>query len=340
MFGNSLASHRSKILCIVSAVCVLLSVCKPTVCREISHTPVKPAERTPIRPTFTLYKNGEYTFDTGILRGKLAQGDKTTGLTSVVHIGSGAKLSGAYGICSYYRIFTTNKRYGTAAWERPGKSKLLPDGAVRIIWSEGNDWPFELVATYRWKTSSTLDIETVVKARKDLSKFEVFLASYFNETFSSPYVFVGNHPEAKEKPGFLLAKKSYGNWQMFPRSENDVGIIQDGRWQKEPHPIKWVIMPWMKRPIALRLSAKTGLKAVLMAPVEDCFAISTPYEGEGHYSTYLSLFGRDIKAGETARVRTRLIISTAISEQEIPDLYRQYMKDIAKNTDTGQPVLP
>ena len=38
-----------------------------------------------------------------------------------------------------------------------------------------------------------------------------------------------------------------------------------------------------------------------MAPPEECFAVATPCEGESHYSLYLSRFGRDLKAGETAK---------------------------------------
>ena len=44
----------------------------------------------------------------------------------------------------------------------------------------------------------------------------------------------------------------------------------------------------------------------MLAPSADCFGIATPYEGEGHYSTYLCLFGRDLRAGESAVARVRL----------------------------------
>ena len=330
MSGDCVRSLPVKVFCIVTFVCVMLFSAGSAVGREAAGGSVTSVESKPAKLAFTSKKNGEYIFDTGILRGKLPQGDKTLGLSSVVHVPSGTELNGGYGIFSYYRVFTTNKRYGTAAWDWPSTSKLLSDGAVQITWPEGKERPFEMVAIYRWGANSTLDIETIVKARKDLSNFEVFLASYFNETFPTSYVCVGNHPDAKKRPGFLMAKKSYGDWQMFPRSQKVLGVIHDGRWQKEPHPVKWVIMPQMKRPIGLRCGAKGDLTAVLMAPVEDCFAIATPCEGESHYSMYLSLFGRDIKAGETAGARTRFVVTTAGSEKEILDLYRKYMKDIAK----------
>ena len=258
-------------------------------------------------------------------------------MTSVVHIPSGTKLDGTYGIFSYYRVFTTNIRHGHAAWEWPCVSKLLPDGAVQIFWPADANRPIEMSATYRIAGPSTIDLETVVKAQKDLPQFEVFLASYFRESLPVPCVYVGENPEAEGKPGFLTAKKSLGDWQMFPRDKQVLPIIRDGRWQKEPNPVQWAIMPYMAAPVGVRRSAAGDLTAILMAPPEDCFAISTPYEAEGHYSLYMSLFGRDIKAGQKAKARSRLVIAAGGSNESVLDLYKEYMKErragTASNTD-------
>ena len=278
--------------------------------------------------TFTSNKNGEYVFDTGILRGKLRQNGKSMGLSSVVHIPSGVRLDGRMGIFTPYRIFTTNKRYGSAAFGWSSTSKLLPDGAIQVTWPEEKDRPFEVVAIYCWRTSSMLELEITVEPRKDLSKFEVFLASYFNKSFPSSYVYVAKNPQAKGKPGFLVAEKSFGNWQIFPRNLDVVPVIQDGRWQKEPDPVEWAIMPDMQMPIGFRRSTKMDLTVILMAPQDDCFAIATPHRGERHYSLYLSLFGCDLKAGQTAKAHSRLIITTDISDSEILSLYQKYMEDI------------
>jgi len=281
---------------------------------------------------FTANQDGGYEFDTSILRGRLHEAGKGLGLTSAVHIPTGTTLNGTYGILSYYRVFTTDKRYGTAAWDWPSTSKLLPDGAIQVTWPGGNDRPFELGAIYRFHDASTLDVETIVKAGEDLSKFEVFLASYFHESFPLPQIFITPDPKAVGKQTFLTAKKSFGNWQMFPRNYEVLSVIRDGRWQKEPNPVDWKIMPPMAKPIALRRGSKEAPTAILMAPPDDCFAISTPHEGEGHYSLYFSLFGRDIKAGQTARAHLRLIVTNAASNQEILNLYQKYLKDLADPT--------
>ncbi|MHC4544839.1 MAG: hypothetical protein ACYTDW_10455 [Planctomycetota bacterium] len=285
---------------------------------------------------FTMKGKGEYVFDTGVLRGKLRPDGKSLGLSSLIHVPSGVRLNGGFGIFSFYRIFTTNKRYGHAAWDWPSVSKLLPDGGVQIVWPEGKDHPFEITAVYRLTGETTVDLETTVKAQKNLRKFEVFLASYFHKSFPAPYVYTDINPETKGKPGFLQAEKSFGDWQMFPRDKKVLQIIQDGRWQKEPNPVNWIIMPYLAAPVCVRRNEAANLAAVLMTPRDDCFAIATPYRGEGHRSLYLSLFGRDVKAGETIRSRCRLVVApkgvpkrtTAISNQQILELYQEYIKQL------------
>jgi formylglycine-generating enzyme required for sulfatase activity len=281
------------------------------------------------RLRFSSSGKGEYEFDTGIVRGKLRQRGKSLGLSSVEHIPSGVRLDGAFGILSYYRVFTTNKRYGTAAWEWPNESKLQADGSVKVRWPACKERPFELTGVYRWSGSKTLDVETIVKAEEDLSDFEVFLASYFQEDFPQPYVYVREEPEGEGKGGFLLCEKSLGDWQMFARGEEFPEIIDDGRWRKEPNPVDWAVMPSMAKPLCFRRGANEKATAVLMAPMDDCFAIASPYEGESHYSLYLSLFGCDVKSGETATARSRFVITGATSESEIVKLYENYMKEVS-----------
>ena len=317
-------NRMTQTLCIAIVACAMTVILSLTFAGNITGSADKLA--------FTANKEGGYKFDTGILRGGLRQEGKDLGLTSAVHIPTGTALSGAYGILSYYRVFTTNKRYGTAAWGWPSTSKLLPDGTVQVTWPAADDRPFEMTCIYRFRDDSTLDVETIVKAKEDLSKFEVFLASYFHESFALPKVLVTPDPKTVGMRTFLTAKKSFGNWQMFPRNNDVVPIIRDGRWKKEPNPVDWKIMPPMAKPIALRRGSKAAPIAILMAPPDDCFAISTPYEGESHSSMYFSLFGRDIEAGQTARARLRLVVMEAVSNREILKLYEKYMKDIAELT--------
>lgn len=284
-------------------------------------------EKSP-KLAFVPNAKGEYTFDTGVLRGTLRQGGKSQGLTSVTHVPTGTRLDHSMGLLGYYRVFTTSKRYGAGAWDWPSTAKLLPDGAVQVTWPEAADRPFEMGALYRWKDPQTIDLETTVTARKDLSKFESFLAAYFTEALPTPSVYVGANPAAQGQPGFLPARKTYGDWQIFPRDDQALTVIHDGRWRLEPNPLNWAIMPRLAAPLCLRRGAG-DLVAILMAPPAECFAVATPCEGESHYSLYLSRFGCDLKAGQTAKARARLVIATGLSDEQALTLYQQYVKELS-----------
>jgi len=273
----------------------------------------------------------EYRFNTGVLQGSLRSGGGSFGLSSLVHVPSGIRLDGAsYGIFSHYRVFTANQRYGHAAWDWPSQSTRLSDGAVQVRWPSGDDHPFELSAIYRWRGPETLDLETSVTTQQDLPQFESFLASYFSKDFPASSVYVKKRSSSETHPGFISTEQAAGHWQMFPRDRNAVQLIEDGRWQQTPNPVAWTIRPDMALPIAIRRHRESGLCAILMAPPEHCFAISTPYAGEGHFSLYLSLFGRSVLAGETANARARLVIADAPTDAEILSMYELYMKDLAK----------
>jgi hypothetical protein len=293
----------------------------------VSFAGLAVGEETSGKLAFVANDKGEYTFDTGVLRGVLRPGGKSQGLSSVTYVPTGARLDRSMGILSHYRVFTTNKRYGVGAWDWPSTAKLLPDGAVQVTWPAATDRPFEMGALYRWKDPQTIDLETTVTARADLHNFESFLASYFDAAFPSPYVCAMN--QGGEIRWLLLrGEKSYGDWLMFTKSGagDDVRMIGDGRWKLEPNPVDWTILPRLGLPLCLRRSPSNGLAVILMASRE-CFAVATPCEGDSHYSLYLSLFGDNLKAGETAKARTRFTITSAPSDDQVIELCFKYDRE-------------
>jgi hypothetical protein len=272
----------------------------------------------PGKLSFVPTAGGEFTFDTGVLRGKLRPNGKTRGLSSVVHIPSGVMLDQGdtgYGLFSHYRVFTANKRYGGGAWDWPSTAKAGADGSVEVSWAAQPGRPFAMRAVYRWTAPDTLDLETAVMAESDLPGFESFLASYFAKRFTNALACVSEPGTGKAE--FVAADKALGTWLMFPRDAAVVPLIQDGRWKIEPNPVAWALQRPLARPISVRRDPASGVTAALMARAEDCFAIAMPFQTEGHYSIYLSLFGRDVKAGETARARARLQISGEFSQPQI-----------------------
>jgi len=269
----------------------------------------------------------EFTFDTGALKGTLHGKERkqgpSLGLQPVVEASAGVNMAGPHGMFSLYRLLSADARYGAAAWDWASETKLLPDGAAEIRWSPDKDHPFEMTAVYRFSAPNTVDLQVTVKPQQDLKRFELFLATYF-AGFPATFAYVKD-PDAGGKPGFLEVKKGAVVWHTFPRDEKTAEIFGDGRWKRPPNPVDWKMMPPLAAPMALRRDAKSGLAAVFMAPADDCFAISMPYGEEPHRSVYMSLFGRDIKAGESASARARLVIGKDLSDEKAAELYKAYV---------------
>jgi hypothetical protein len=236
----------------------------------------------------------------------------------VVDCASGVNLARSVGLFSHYRLLDSTTRYSVAGWEWASTAEQLPDGAVAVHWTSDAVHPFDMAATYRWSASNALDVTTTVTAHKDLHRFEVFLASYF-EGFATA--------SAYTKQGFLEAKKEAGVWQAFPRDAGAERIITDGRWKRPPNPVDWQLRPALAAPLALRRDAKSGLVALVMAPPQDCFAVCMPYSEEPHCSLYLSLFGCDLKPGESATARARLVLGRDISDEQAVKLYESFIKE-------------
>ena len=126
----------------------------------------------------------------------------------------------------------------------------------------------------------------------------------------------------------MEATEDLGVWLMSPRNEEAVGVITDGRWKIDPHPVNWQILPKLAAPVAFRKGHKSDLNLVVMARPDDCFAVSTPCKNESHYSLYLSLIGRDLVKDHTVRVHTRLLVAAELSEKEIIEKYHHFLKEI------------
>ena len=292
--------------------------------------------------SFRLEGDGIYVFNTGTLSGRLRLNGHNQGVSELIHVPSGQEVT--YGerklpVMSHYRLFTSGVRYGNAARTWPTECKLLPDGAVEAEFRPEDDYPFVMKAIFRLGTADAIDVETIVTAKEELSRFEVFLSNYFGEGYDAS-VYVIHSLRSPGKPYFLRADHNplvAGNYLLFPRDRESVLSVFDGRWQQPPSPVEWCITRYLAAPIGVRRHKETGLTAVLMAPPEDCFAVATPYNQEppdgvaNHRSLYLSLFGGDVAKGNTVRARSRLQILASPTDEAIEACYQSYS---SKLTDT------
>jgi hypothetical protein len=85
-----------------------------------------------------------------------------------------------------------------------------------------------MTAEYEWIAPHILDVHTTVVAEDHLPGFELFLASYFPESFSEVGVPVSSN-EAGRGMRWLHADKEDGYRQAFPRDEAAAALILDGR---------------------------------------------------------------------------------------------------------------
>lgn len=277
-------------------------------------------------------------FDTGAFRGTVRLDGASQGISSFVHAASGREIAKAPGLLSYYRVFSSGKRHGDAARDWPVRFEILDDGALRILFAASEEHPLELAGTFRWRDSATLDLTTTVTPRTDLPRFEMFLSSYLAPG-SEGFAYLKPNRYAKQgKPAFVRADWSElvdGNYLVFPRRPDDLLTICDGRWEIPPSPVSWAFSRYLEAPVGLRRDAASGLAVALMAPAEDCFAVALPYNKQppdnvaGHDSLYLSLFGRDIAAGETATARCRMIAGKDLTDEAILERYRAWLAEPA-----------
>jgi hypothetical protein len=280
--------------------------------------------KEPLR--FVTGEAGSFTFNTGVLKGVLRHKGRSIGLVPVTYIEDGTEIATGEGLFNHYRVFCHGKRYGYGARRWPSTAELHKDGSVEVYWPETPDRPFELKAVYSWTAPNTLDLVTIVRAGKKLEAFEVFLASYFGPAFTDSRVWASRDPRGPLKEGFVSADRELGEWLAFPRDEQAAEVITDGRWELGSSPLEWTMMPDFALPLAIRRDTSSGLAVIVMSRHDDCFGIFTPYGEEKHISNYLSLFGNDIKAGETEIARTRLVVLPDPSESEILEITEAFLK--------------
>jgi hypothetical protein len=284
-------------------------------------------------------EKGFYTFDTGVLRGRVRLGGTSQGIVEMVHVPSGESLAAGGrlpGLFSYYRVFSGATRFGHAARDWPTVTKLLPDGALEVFWPAGEGHPLEMTAVHRFSRPDTLDVETTVKPLEDMPAFEAFLSSYYEKPFRAR-VYVTPPDDAAAGPRFVPIDRTpdaKGGYVMVPRDERALAAIRDGRWKVPPNPVDWDVIFWLAAPLAMRQDAATGVTALMMSPPGDCFAVSSPWnpatpEAGGYRSLYLSFFGQDLKAGQTARVSCRLVVAQNLSDEEAVKRYEAYLRAVS-----------
>ena len=279
--------------------------------------------------------NGQFAFDTGTVKGQLTATVDREGVTSIVDVKTGRELTKGrpdIGVFTYYRFLSTDKRWGDIGWQMPKNPERVADGTVRIVWPPQPERPFELTATYKWVRPDALDVETAIKAGADLPRFEVFLASYFADSFRCK-VYLKPGKYAKGEPELVAADASpltTGLYYAFVRDLAGAQMVEDGRWARGTNAVDWAITRYLAGGLAVQEDRASGLTCALMSRPEDCFCIYASYNMDppdgvaSHHSIYLGLVGKDVKAGQTVRTTSRLLVGKHLSAEQIVGEYKKF----------------
>ena len=265
---------------------------------------------------------GEFLVKTDAVEGKLRADGLSNGFSPLKHVDTDTNLISIMGLLNYYRVFTTNQRYGESMRALPSEATLEATDTLRVHWPATEERPFDLTGVYHWVAQDTVDLETTVEAKTDLPDFEIFLSSYLSPEFPGSFVYAKTDTGNK----FIGAEPEHGVWQVFPRDAAAAKIVKDGRWDFPPSPVDWAVRPEFTTPIICRRDEKNGVTVAMMARPEDCFAVFTPNYGEGHYSMYFSLFGKTLKPGEKISARIRMVIGV-LDDAALLERYEEFLKN-------------
>jgi len=268
---------------------------------------------------------GNLVFNTGVVKGSLKKDGLGAGLKPITFIEPNVPIDNNHGLLVPYRFLTPQKRYGFGSWEWPRTGKVLPDGGAELRWATTTNRPFTFSSTLRWKAADTVDLTLVFTPDTDLEKFELFLGSYFrNFTIGKAYV----KDAGNGQPGFVNTPKDKGEMQLFPKNQDVMAIINDGRWKFPPYPNNWAFRPALAAPLGIKQEPKSGVTVLIMAPPEDCFAVSASQQEAGLGAFYLSLFGKDVKKGQSLTGHARLVFGKNITDDQAVKRYQEYLKEI------------
>jgi hypothetical protein len=279
-------------------------------------------------------EKGFYEFDTGVLRGKMKLDGRWQGICPLFYVPTGAELTKAPGVFSFYRVLATDKRYGDAARDWPWQGKVRDDGALEITFPGDDRCPLAAQGVFRWTAPDTLDMETTIEAKADFAKFELFMSNYVAKSFDV-WIYTKPNRFSKKAPASLVR----GDWNefvdgcylMYPRDLAATQLIYDGRWEYPPNPVQWAVSRHMAGPLAVRRDEQSGLSMVWMSPPDDVFAVAVPYNKTppdgvaGHSSVYFCHYGRDLAAGAKAVLRSRLVVKKDLTNDAAVKLYEEYV---------------
>ena len=217
-----------------------------------------------------------------------------------------------------YRILSRDGWHGEA---REMPHRLVPgtDG-FEIEWSASISHPARLNMSVKASGEGTFDVRLRAEILGPITGYELFQSWYFARGYQGGAYVTSMKDEHETAPGLLQVRPSdvdiYREMYIsFPRDERAAEMLCDGRWQRGRHFTRFLPCRYYALPLGFYANQATGIGIVMMGRREEVFSVNLAYHSENsqssvgqHNSFYLSLLGRDVRAGETVETGYRMVI--------------------------------
>jgi hypothetical protein len=228
------------------------------------------------------------------------------------------------GSLTLFRAYSKNSWLTELRALRP-QVERTDTGAI-LTWQPTISHQVSTTAEFSIKSPNIIDVDITVRGYTHYPAYELLCSNYVHSDLSGG-LFLGNWSAedkvARESTMIPDSPAYHGMYNFFPRDETAAHIMTDGRGQKG----RW---PWhvaCGRPYAypLGFASNENLCAVFMGKPEDVSTVGVTYHAEGaaydgvaaHHALYLSLFGRDLYAGDAWRTQIRLVVGDYGRDEEM-----------------------
>lgn len=219
------------------------------------------------------------------------------------------------GSLTLFRTYSKNSWLTELRALRPQVERT--DAGAILTWMPTLSHQVSTTAEFSIKSPNIIDVDITVRGFAHYPAYELLCSNYVHSELSGG-IFPGNwttQDKAAYESTMIPDSPAYhGMYNFFPRDEYAAHIMTDGRGQKG----RW---PWhvaCGRPYAypLGFASNENLSVVFMGKPEDVSSVGVTYHAEGasydgvaaHHALYLSLFGRDLFAGDSWRTQVRLVV--------------------------------
>lgn len=211
------------------------------------------------------------------------------------------------------------------------------ENGVRMTWQPTLRHQATVTAEFCIRESNAIDLDIRVDGHAHYTDYEILLSNYAAPGFrNGVYVQRNYHGDATPEQIRVDDHPAFHNmYNFFPRDQRAAAILTDGRGQRG----RWYWQTAIGREYALPMCffSDETVDVLMMGRPEDVSAVGVSYNGNeehdgtaDHRGMYLTLFGRDLHAGEGWQTQARLVIDDMETDPVAHQAaYKGFLADVA-----------